>query len=78
MVAAVWCLAALVLVNGYNSLLISYVTSPNAEPLIQSIKDLGHTSDIHVVVDAGLGIDYILSVGVVRATVLIESNNMII
>ncbi|EFX77449.1 hypothetical protein DAPPUDRAFT_321338 [Daphnia pulex] len=61
MVAAVWCLAALVLVNGYNSVLISYVTSPNAEPLIQSIKDLGHTSDIHVVVDAGLGIDYILS-----------------
>ncbi|EFX77451.1 hypothetical protein DAPPUDRAFT_247527 [Daphnia pulex] len=67
-VAAVWCLAAFVLVTGYNSLLISYVTSPNAEPLIQSIKDLGHTFDIHVVVDAGLGIDYILSVGAVRAT----------
>jgi hypothetical protein len=77
MVAAVWCLAAFVLVTGYNSLLISYVTSPIAETIIQSIKDLGNTSDIHIVVDAGMGIDYILSVGPVRATVLIKSNNVI-
>jgi hypothetical protein len=76
MVAAVWCLAAFVLVTGYNSLLISYVTSPIAEPIIQSIKDLGNTSDIHVVVDAGMGIDYILSVGAVCASILIVSNNM--
>jgi hypothetical protein len=66
MVATVWCLAAFVLVNSYNCVLISYVTSPNAEPLINSITELGNVSSIHVVVDAGLGIDMVLSVGAIR------------
>ena len=62
-VAAVWCLTACVLVNSYNSVLISYVTSPNAEPLIRSIKDLGNSS-IHIVVDAYEGIDIVLMVNI--------------
>jgi glutamate receptor, ionotropic, invertebrate len=55
-------MAAFVLVTSYNSLLISYVTSPNAEPLISSMTDLSNSS-IKIVVDAGQAIDYILSVG---------------
>jgi hypothetical protein len=55
-------LAAFVLVSSYNSLLISYVTTPNAEPLIRSIQDLSNASRIHVVVNAGQGFDIILSV----------------
>ncbi|EFX79068.1 hypothetical protein DAPPUDRAFT_104768 [Daphnia pulex] len=63
-IASAWCLAAFVLVTSYNSLLISYVTTPNAEPLIRSIQDLSNASRIHVVVNGGQGFDIILSNGI--------------
>jgi hypothetical protein len=58
----VWCLAAFVLISSYNSLLVSYVISPNAEPLIHDMKDLSNASKIHLVVDAGNGFDIAFSV----------------
>ncbi|EFX79069.1 hypothetical protein DAPPUDRAFT_245402 [Daphnia pulex] len=60
LIAITWCLAAFVLVSSYNSLLISYVTSPNAQPLINSMADLPNSS-VEIVVDAGQAIDYVLS-----------------
>lgn len=62
MILGAWCLSAFVLIAGYNSVLISYVTSPNAEPLIRSINDLTNTSSVKIVVDRGLGVDLGLSV----------------
>jgi hypothetical protein len=61
-IASAWCLAAFVLVTTYNSLLISYVTTPNSEPLIHSVQDLSNASKIHVVVNAGQGFDVAISV----------------
>lgn len=62
MILTGWCLSAFVLTTGYNSVLISYVTSPNAEPLIRSINDLTNISSVKIVVDRGLGVDLGLSV----------------
>lgn len=61
-IAGTWCLVCFVLVTSYNSVLISYVTSPNTEPLITSIHDLTNTSHVNLVVDKGLGFDIVLSV----------------
>ncbi|EFX79067.1 hypothetical protein DAPPUDRAFT_245404 [Daphnia pulex] len=63
-IASAWCLAAFALVTSYNSLLISYVTTPNSEPLIHSVQDLSNASKIHVVVNAGQGFDVAISKGI--------------
>ena len=61
-VGGVWCLATFVLVNAYNSTLISYVTLPNPQPLINSIFDLRNRSDVYLVTDNNLNTDAVLSV----------------
>ena len=62
LIATAWCLGAFVLVTSYNSLLISYVTSPITQPLINSIQDLSNLTSIHVVVTAEQGFDIALTV----------------
>jgi len=42
----IWCLAALVLVNAYSSLLISYLTVPNLMPAPKNYDDLAF-NDYH-------------------------------
>ena len=61
-IAGAWCLACFVLVTAYNSVLISFVTSPNAVPLISSIHDLKNTTAVKLVVDKGMGFDITLTV----------------
>ena len=62
-VTGTWCLVTLVLVNVYNGILISYVTSnPREKPLVESPDDLLANANIHLVVEKGQGADFIFSV----------------
>ncbi|XP_059351437.1 uncharacterized protein LOC130702810 [Daphnia carinata] len=58
LVIGAWCLLTLVLVNSYNSTLISYVTAKRlAMPLVSSMKALAQKSKVHLVVDRDQGPD---------------------
>ncbi|XP_046452815.1 uncharacterized protein LOC124200588 [Daphnia pulex] len=62
LVTGAWCLVTLVLVNVYNGILISYVTSnPRERPLVDSPDDLLANRNIHLVVEKGQGADFIFS-----------------
>ena len=57
-VIGAWCLLTLVLINAYNGVLISYVTTTHqTPPLINSIEDVASKSNIHIVVNKGQGPD---------------------
>ncbi|KAK4013130.1 hypothetical protein OUZ56_025370 [Daphnia magna] len=56
-----WCIATFVIVNAYNSTLISHVTLPKKEPLIKSIYDLRNRPDVHLVTDRNMNTDAVLS-----------------
>ena len=61
-IAGTWCIGAFFLVSFYTSTLISYVTSPNQQLLVDSVYDLQNRSDVNVVIDRGLYLDNIFSV----------------
>ena len=44
-----WALATFVLANYYTTLIISYTTAPNPQPMIKSIYDLRNRPDIRVI-----------------------------
>ena len=52
--AGAWCLTCFVLVTAYSSVLISFVTSPNYKPLVNSIYDLPKDTRIKMTVNKGL------------------------
>ena len=63
LVIGAWCLLTLVLVNVYNGVLISYVTSTHqTPPLIKSINDVVSNSYIRLTVTKGQGPDNVFSV----------------
>ena len=68
LIAGAWCLTCFVLVTSYNSVLISFVTSPNAVPLITSMNDLINMSKVHLIVEKGMGHDIVISVNVSNST----------
>ena len=51
LVVGTWCLAIFVLSNYYCTLLISYVTARNPQPLIRSVQELETRHDIRIVTD---------------------------
>jgi hypothetical protein len=61
-VAGIWCLAAFVLSQAYNSTLITYVIAPNNRPLINSVLDIVNDPKIHLVVEKNMGLDVVISV----------------
>jgi hypothetical protein len=61
-VAGSWCLASLVLVCSYSSLLTSYILGSNAQPLVDSLNELAVNSNVKLVVDKGLAVDVVVSV----------------
>lgn len=73
LVAGSWSLAALILTNYYNTLLISYVSAPNPKPLIKSIRDLRDRPDIFLVTDKNANTDGLLSVIYVGLFLFIHS-----
>ena len=60
--AGTWCLATVVLANVYSSTLISYVSAPTRQPIIDSIHDIPKVAGLQVAVDKGLGADVVVSV----------------
>ena len=52
LVAGCWCISALLLINYYNSLFISFLTVPHHEPIINSLEELAH-SKLSLAVDKG-------------------------
>lgn len=65
----------LVLVNVYEGILISYVTSkPRVKPLVESPDDLLSNSKIHLVVEKGQGADFIFSVGPIFTSNSVKTN----
>ncbi|KZS12141.1 Uncharacterized protein APZ42_022949 [Daphnia magna] len=60
--AAIWCLAAFVLSQAYNSTLITYVIAPNENPLINSVLDIVNNPNIHLLVEKNMGMDVVISV----------------
>ncbi|XP_045035868.1 glutamate receptor ionotropic, kainate 3-like [Daphnia magna] len=59
-VGGAWCIVTFVIVNAYNSTLISHVTLPNAPPLIKSIYDLRNRPDVRFVTERNLNVDAVL------------------
>ncbi|XP_057374282.2 ionotropic receptor 93a-like [Daphnia carinata] len=60
-VAAIWCLAAFVLSQAYNSTLITYVIAPNDSPLINSVLDIVNNPSIHFLVEKNMGMDVVIT-----------------
>jgi hypothetical protein len=52
----------MVLVNIYCSTLISFIASPNNQPLINSIYDIPNTPGVNVVLEEGKAADQIFLV----------------
>ena len=57
-----WCIATLVLTEAYDSLLISYITAPNHQPLIKSIYELRTRPDVRLAVNKDFNMDVLFSV----------------
>jgi hypothetical protein len=63
LVIGAWCLLTLVLLNVYNSTLISYITTTqNAQVLANSIEEVAADPNINLVITKNLGVDIVLSV----------------
>ncbi|XP_046648885.1 ionotropic receptor 93a-like [Daphnia pulicaria] len=61
LVAGIWCLAAFVLSQAYNSTLITYVIAPNNPPLINSVMDIISNPNIRLIVEKNMGLDVVIS-----------------
>ena len=57
-----WVLATLVLVQAYQSTLITYVIAPVTTPLINSVYDLAENTNINFVVRRGGTLEYLFKV----------------
>ena len=55
-------MAAVVLVQAYTSLLITYIIDPNNPPLIKNVNDIVNNPEIKFIVEKTRGYDYIISV----------------
>ncbi len=58
----VWEFTSFLLSNYYTTLLISYVTAPNPQPMIKSIYELQNRPDLRVVIDKGIPSEVVISV----------------
>lgn len=50
LIGGAWCLAALILTNYYSSALISFITSANPQPLVNSAEELANKDNVGLVV----------------------------
>lgn len=60
--AGAWCTACFVLVTAYSSVLISFVTSPNYKPMIQSLYDIPKNPKVKITVNRGWSPDLLFTV----------------
>lgn len=59
--AGAWCTACFVLVTAYSSVLISFVTSPNYKPMIQSLYDIPKNPKVKITVNRGWSPDLLFT-----------------
>lgn len=59
--AGTWGLSCFVVVTAYNSVLISFITTPVYQPLVKSIHDLVDRTDIYPIYEEGKLLDYLLN-----------------
>ena len=64
--AVTWCLASFVLGGVYTGVVISFVTSPNYKPLVESIHDIARKSDVRLTVEATFPTDTQYLVGLIK------------
>ena len=58
-----WCLLTLVLLNVYNGMLFSFVTTtPRARPLVNSVEDVATNPNVFLILNKGLVADSTISV----------------
>jgi hypothetical protein len=58
-----WCLLTLVLLNVYNGMLFSFVTTtPRASPLVNSVEDVATNPNVFLILNKGLGAESTISV----------------
>ena len=69
LLAASWCLASFVLVAAYSSVLISFVLSPHASPIINSFSDIPDNPKVKLVTEKG---------GTMQMLLLVRINQVII
>ena len=62
LIAAAWCLAAFFVVNAYNTTLISFISSPNLQPVIDSIYEIQKKPELRMVLDKDQYSDSVFSV----------------
>ena len=62
MISAVWCLVAIIVINYYNSMFISYLTVPKHEPLLNNLEELASSENQCVIVEKGSAIANMLLV----------------
>lgn len=65
-VVSVWSIGSLIIVNHYDSLLTSYMTAPNPQPLVKSIYEIRTRPDLRVVVNKNLNLDILYSVNYIN------------
>nr|CAH0108055.1 unnamed protein product [Daphnia galeata] len=57
-----WCLLTLVLLNVYNGMLFSFVTTtPRASPLVNSVEDVATNPNVFLILNKGLGAESTIS-----------------
>lgn len=55
LVAGLWCLMMVVLVNAYTGTLMSYLTVPKLRPIVNTLEELAASSETQMTVDFELG-----------------------
>ena len=63
-IAAAWALLCFVIVHCYQTTLISFLTTPDWKPVIQTIYDLPNVPGLKITVDKGYVADIRISVSV--------------
>lgn len=65
-VGATWCLMTVILINAYASNLISFLTVPKLNPIVESFEDLAASRDLKLAVDTN---------SVIADQILVSHNN---
>lgn len=60
--AAAWCLGSFVLIQAYSSTLISFITTPNRKPIVNSIYDIPNVPGLKITVFKNFAVDVLIMV----------------
>lgn len=61
-----WCVALVVLINYYCSILFAFIMAPSFRPLVDSVQELAFTEDVGLVVVKNYAVDISISVSALQ------------